>query len=289
VFSKLRLGLALAALLLGAGCNRAEPAQPALWQVDGPRGERAWLFGTIHALPGPLDWRSDRIEAALKASDRLVVEVAGLRDDAAIARDFAALAQSPGLPPLTLRLEPTDRTELGKDLAAAGLKAGALDGFETWAAALALQQALSSRAGIDTSNGIDRALLDSYTRPVEEFEGARAQLAIFDRLPEPDQRELLLAVVRGGDSGKEAAHLAKAWAKGDLDAIARAIKGDFLNDPELRDALLSGRNRAWLERLTASLDQGARPFVAVGAAHLVGPVGLPALLKARGYKVTRLQ
>jgi uncharacterized protein YbaP (TraB family) len=289
VFSRFRLGLALAALLLGAGCDRAEPARPALWQVDGPRGERAWLFGTIHALPHRVDWRSAQLEAALDASDRLVVEVAALRDGNAIARDFLALAQSPGLQPVHQRLAGPDRAELGKDLAAAGLPAHALDGYETWAAALALQQALTARAGMDDAKGVDRALLEDYRRPVEEFEGARAQLAIFDRLAEADQRELLIAVLRGGDARAESTRLARAWASGDLDTIAREIDGDFLADPQLREALLTGRNRAWLAQLVTRLDQGARPFVAVGAAHLAGADGLPALLAARGYKVTRLQ
>ena len=42
----------------------AEPVRPALWQVDGPHGQRAWLLGTIHALPGPVKWRSAAIDEA---------------------------------------------------------------------------------------------------------------------------------------------------------------------------------------------------------------------------------
>jgi uncharacterized protein YbaP (TraB family) len=42
-------------------------------------------------------------------------------------------------------------------------------------------------------------------------------------------------------------------------------------------------------KLTGLLIRGARPFVAVGLAHLVGHDGLPAMLSAQGYTVTRLQ
>ena len=60
-------------------------------------------------------------------------------------------------------------------------------------------------------------------------------------------------------------------------------------DVELRAAILTGRNDAWLVKLLPMLEQREKPFVAVGAAHLVGPDGLPALLEAQGYTVKRLQ
>lgn len=284
-----RLLLALLAALALAACARPEPAKPALWQVEGPNGERAWLFGTIHALPEPVDWRSAKIAAALAASDRLVLEVAAVDDPARIGKIFAALGQSRELAPLAMRLAPEDRGELQADMAALGLAPGALDGLETWAAALSLQQAVAAREGIDSANGIDRALVRGWTKPVEELEGAATQLAIFDRLAEDDQRALLLAVLRGGDAGKESERLARAWAQGDMALIGKELEGDFLADPDLREALLVGRNRTWAVRLEASLKAGARPFVAVGAGHMAGADGLPALLGARGYKVTRVQ
>ena len=287
MFSRLQLGL-VAALVL-ASCARPEPASPALWLIEGQGGERAWLFGTIHALPDPVEWRTAKIEAALDASDQLVLEVAAVDDGATIGKIFARLGSSPGLASLPMRLSPEDRSELQSDMAAVGLAPGALDRLETWAAALALQQAVAAREGIDSSNGIDRALVRGWNKPVAELEGAATQLAIFDRLAEDDQRALLLAVLRGGKAGEEIERLARAWMQGDMALIGKEVEGDFLSDPELREALLVGRNRAWVVKLEASLKQGARPFVAVGAAHLAGPEGLPAMFSAKGYKVTRVQ
>lgn len=288
MFSKLLAGLL--ALLALAGCARPDEVRPALWLVEGPKGEQAWLFGTIHALPEPVTWRSVKVDAALKAADRLVLEVADIADADKTARAFAALAESPGLPPLRQRVTPDLRDELDEDLKAGGIAPGQLDRYETWAAALMLQQALSGARLTDSGNGIDRALAQAWDGPVEEFEGAAAQLAIFDRLPEAQQRALLGAVVREGDErAVNLRQLEQAWARGDIDRIARVTDADFAAEPGLREALLTGRNRAWLIRLETLLGSGARPFVAVGAAHLAGQDGLPAQLAARGYRVTRLQ
>jgi len=74
-----------------------------------------------------------------------------------------------------------------------------------------------------------------------------------------------------------------------LATLEREMAGGILADPELRQALLTARNRAWTERVAALLAQGRRPLVAVGAAHMLGSEGLPALLAARGYTVRRIQ
>jgi uncharacterized protein YbaP (TraB family) len=63
----------------------------------------------------------------------------------------------------------------------------------------------------------------------------------------------------------------------------------MLSDPDLRAALFTGRNRSWSARIAAMLARGEHPFVAVGAAHMAGADGLPAMLAAAGYRVTRVQ
>lgn len=275
---------ALAALALGA-CRAAPPAHPALWQIEGSHGEKAWLFGTVHALPERLDWRQGKIAEALAASDLLVLEVAHIEE---APRAFAALSQSPGLAPLRERTSPALRPALDRVLHETGLDPAALDGLETWAAALTIEQALASKAGIESSNGIERELVATYRRPVDQLEGASAQLSIFDHLAEEDQRVLLESVLREGLRPDDA-DVVQAWARGDMAPIEAETARGFLTDPELREALLTGRNRAWADRLGALLRQGKHPFIAVGAGHMAGPQGLPALMAAHGWHVTRLQ
>lgn len=294
-----RAVLLAAALLLaacfGGGEERegeagGEPANPLLYEIAAPDGTvEGWLIGTIHALPGRVAWRTPAVDRVLDKADLLVVEVAQLGDARAAARMFAEIGTAPGLPPLADRLGPADRAALGKLLARAALAPGDLASHETWSAALVLSQV--SALG-DPANGVDRALIRAFAgRKVRELEGARAQLAIFDALPEREQRDLLSAVLAAAadtDSIAQAKQLQRAWIAGDADAITAATTTGMMADPELRAALLTARNARWLARIEPLLSAPERPLIAVGAAHLFGPDGLIAGLEARRFAVRRM-
>jgi len=284
----------LAALIFGGlllwGCAPdPQPASPAFWHVEAPGGGKAWLLGTIHSLERPADWRSPEIDAGLAQSDLVLVEVAGLGDSSAMGKVFEALATSANLPPLSMRVEPSLRDNLGEVLDAHALSDDGFDTTETWAAALIIAQAEAHK--LDSKYGIDRAVIEAAgAKPIEELEGAAAQLSLFDTLPEAEQRDLLEAIVRDAQSlDGESPALAEAWRKGDMKTITRETGKGLLADPELRQALFTGRNARWAERISTLLADGAKPFVAVGAAHMAGPDGLPAMLEERGFAVSRVQ
>ncbi len=280
-------GLA-AGLLLLAGCGAQQsPPSPALWEATGPGGEHLYLFGTVHSLPAGVEWRTPVLDQAFAASDELLVEVdlAARRGD--IPAIFARLSRSPGLPPLSHRLPRSDGAALAKAMAGKGLDDGDFAGMESWAAAITLSQAYEANDG----EGADLALLKAAKgKRIVELEGAEKQLRAFDALPEADQRDLLAAVAKEALEGERAGDARlENWRRGDVTALVREAHKGLLADPQLREALLVSRNREWAERITGELKRGDTLFVAVGAAHTVGPEGLAALLGARGFKVKRIQ
>ncbi|WP_090200935.1 TraB/GumN family protein [Erythrobacter sp. HL-111] len=300
----LAAGVLLAASLALAACSgeerEAEPAPPAnplIYEIASSDGAaRGWLFGTIHALPEGTRWRTAPIGRALEEAELLLVEIAGLEDRGAIERTFARLATSTGLPPLPQRIAPSLRPDLAALMDEAGIGGRDSARIETWAAALMLAR---TQSGGSAAHGVDRAVIAAFEgREVRELEGAAAQLAVFDTLSEADQRDLLREVVAGageaddtgeGVIGADPARLREAWLAGDEAALVEASETGILADPGLREALLVARNRAWLDPVLAALESDARPLVAVGAAHVVGPEGLAALLEERGYRVTPLR
>lgn len=285
----LAAGIALSACSGGSEeAAPAPPANPLVHEIADADGEvRGWLLGTIHALPDGTQWRTPAIARAEAEAGVLMVEIADLGDQAEAARTFGELATTPGLPPLSQRIAPSLRGDLAELMDEAGLAESDTDRIETWAAALMLARV---QAPGSSANGVDRALISDFAdRPVRELEGTRAQLSIFDALSEADQRDLLREVVAGAaDIGADPEALSRAWLAGDEGALLKAGESGILADPGLREALLVKRNRAWLPAILAALDRGQRPLVAVGAAHVVGPDGLAALLEAEGYTLTRL-
>jgi uncharacterized protein len=235
-----------------------------------------------------VEWRTPAIDAAIADADLLVMEVAGLDDAEGHARLFARLAAAPEQPPLASKVAPPLRGPLAEMLAAGDLDAGAFARTDTWAAAIALAQVI--RHG-DSANGVERTLTRAFAgRPVEELEGVEYQLTLFDALPEQDQRDMLAAVVESYPEARaDPGRLARIWRTGDDAALEAETTRGMLADPELYEALLAGRNRAWVQQLLPMLGAPPRPLIAVGAAHLAGPDGLPAMLEARGYTVTRVR
>ena len=67
------------------------------------------------------------------------------------------------------------------------------------------------------------------------------------------------------------------------------LEDGLATQPALRQSLLVERNDLFAARVVETIERRRVPFVAVGAGHMLGPDGLPALLAARGYTVRRVQ
>jgi uncharacterized protein YbaP (TraB family) len=86
--------------------------------------------------------------------------------------------------------------------------------------------------------------------------------------------------------------IADVWSGSKLDELERyASWCDCMKTADDRrdmKRMLDERNPAMAEQVAAWHEGGERVFAAVGSLHMIGPQGLPALLKARGYRVERI-
>lgn len=275
------------ALLLQAQQQAAD--RGLLWRIS--RGGRdSFLYGTMHA--GRAEWLAlgPRTEASLARTGVLALEI-NVMDPAV----QAALRDATQGPPRRLP------AELMQSLRAAwsaeclpdgDLKAGPT---EFHVAQLAMAQA--QRQGLFPLYGAESALLMRSLRterPVVGLETVQTQLASLLARNDDEAEAMVrdaLADWRDPRAPQMLERLTRAWVRGDLkDLEAYADWCDCLNTPSEREAfarLVDGRNPGMADAIER-LHAGVSVFAAVGALHLIGPQGLPALLQARGFTVTRL-
>lgn len=287
------------ALLLGMvmawmerGKTAPEPdTRVALWQIEDKTGAvRGYLFGTVHALPPQVKWLRPAVGEALARSDRLVLEIAEPLDQKTAGDALADLAGTEGLPPPSQRLAPAYRAKLAEVYRKLGLSDADFADTESWAVALQLAAIAGQKAGADPDSGAEPALRKlAAGKPVAGFETIHSQFGVFDALPPRQQQVLLQEVTVEAASDKdEEADMVSLWLRGDDLGIAREANEGFLADAGLHQALLTDRNRNWADQLDAMLKGGAKPFVAVGAAHLAGSDSLQRLMMARGWTIKRV-
>ena len=284
---KTAMGALGAALVLLSGAARAEPM---LWKIE-DSDSILYLFGTIHILDPQVSWRDARLVQAFAGAQEIWFEI-----DPAKSVDAAAIAPYRGLMfdparPLSKRLSAEQFARFTKAASALGLPAAQLDSFRPWMAALQLTRTALVRAGADPDAGVDRQLAGEVgARPLKTLETLEQQLRFFADAPEEVERGFLLSTLDALDEGPGYFQdLVAAWRDGDAARLEQRFLGDMRRAyPQAYDILLKQRNLAWAMILDQEMRKAGSDFVAVGALHLVGPDGVPNLMRAKGYRVTRI-
>ena len=296
LFRRAVAALGLGALLVGAPAASKAPqaAQPALWQVS-DADTTIYLFGTIHLLPEQFQWRTARFDQAVQNSHQLVVET--IVDEKDPGRMMSAMASrafnAPNLPPLMMRVPPEKRAALAAAVKKSGFPPQAFDRMETWAAAFILLGNQYREMNLKSAEGVEavlRGTFKSQGKSVGELETNLQQFGFFDRLPEKAQQALLVgALDESNAADEEFAGMLKAWASGDVKAIARTFDHDLADSPDLAQALIHQRNANWSRWIEQRMTQPGAVMIAVGAGHLAGKDSVIAMLQRHGYRVRRVQ
>jgi hypothetical protein len=270
-------------------------AAPALWAVK-DADSTIYLFGTIHLLPGGQSWRTPKFDDAYARSATVWFEI-----DAAQAFDRAAavtLMTRYGVDPdhpLSGRLDARRRRLLAARAGSLGMPPARLDRLRPWSAAMMLSMAPAMKAGFRPEAGADLLLTAQVAadhKTPRYFETAEQQIRFLAELPEAAQMQMLTDTLdtRPSAATRSVAGLESAWRKGDLPRLGPLVlKGMKQRYPALYAAMIRRRNEAWAEALTHEMSGSGVELVAVGALHMVGDDGLPALLRARGFTVERIQ
>ena len=263
-----------------------------LWKVEGPGGSTAYLLGSLHVLTADYYPLSATINKAFAESKTLVeeVDIDEVSDPMVM---MAALSKAMLTDGRTLDqiIAPDLFAEVKKRAEKAGLPMMALQRMKPWLVAITLMAPTLQAAGFKPELGIDKHFFDRAKdsgMKRQALETMAFQLDSFDSLSPKLQEELLKTTIQ--DLDKEVAgvkDMAQAWAFGNVAAMEKLTLTMRTEAPELYQKLLVERNNNWIPHVETCLKQDSGCFIVVGAAHLLGPDGLPTLLNKKGYKVTQ--
>jgi len=285
----LRTAVVASVLMLVAA---AAQAKSFAWKVTGKSGV-VYLIGSVHLLSTDFYPLQPPLEGAYKDADLLVEEVdmAELTDPTS-QLSLLGRAMLPSATPLDKVISADTYAMLSKRAATLGVPLEPFRLLKPWMVALTLVQMEWQQAGFDPQLGLDKHFYDQAKadgKATQGLETAEYQISRLDGLSMEQQEHLLSESLKEMDDEKaNLKKLVEAWRTGDSPTIERIVLGDLKAEPLLYQRLLVERNRNWMPKIEALFSRPKHALVVVGAAHLVGPDGLLAALKAKGYTVEQL-
>jgi len=262
------------------------------WKATKGAGS-VYLVGSVHMLTSDFYPLPASLEAGYKDSD-LLVEEANLAEMLSPNMQFSMLSRGmlPAGQTLDKVISPATMALLNKHTSSLGMPVEALKQFKPWLLAMTIEAMEWQKAGFDAELGLDKHFFDraqSENKGIQGLETTDFQISLFDGMTMEQQDHFLSETLKGvANETASVNKLAASWKAGDVAGIERLVLADVKSDPFVYDRLLVARNRAWLPKIEALFGRKRPAFVVVGAAHLIGPDGLVAMLKAKGYQLVQM-
>jgi uncharacterized protein YbaP (TraB family) len=292
-------GIVVLGLTVILSCNNASSknSDSLLWSISGNGLEKpSYLFGTHHLIPISFLDNIEGLESAFESTEQTVGEIdlnemnhlqLKLMSEALMPEDitYDSLLNAEDIALLDSALH--EWVGLGLDHLGQ-MKPAMLSNLISVTLYKKYYPHLSGEKSMDEYFQEEAS---KRFRPVKGLETVDEQIEIlFNSQSLNRQAELLMCIVKHPNLLKEQIDkLQAAYYAYDLESIRKLYEEDDPNDPcpataEEKDMLNKYRNRKWLEKLPA-LMQEKSSFIAVGCAHLVGEDGLIEGLRKLGYKV----
>jgi hypothetical protein len=290
---RLLLAAALFALLSWGqlGAARADTALHSLWELHG-KHNTVYLLGSIHVLrPGDYPLAPAVLDAYRNSKSLLMeINLDEINSEQAQSEMLASalLPEGKSLPQIMGESRYSRAQSLAHDV---GFELSGFDQFSPWFAAEAISQLQLAQLGFDAQSGVEMYFLERARtdgKAISGLETVHDQVSLFTSLSMDQQAEYLMSSLeQAHDLPKQVDDMVHAWQRGDTGWFETELKTDLGRDPGLYQSLLAARNRKWISRIEALLNDDKNTLVIVGTAHLVGRDSVIALLKKDGVAATQ--
>jgi uncharacterized protein len=269
----------------------ADGALHSLWEIHG-KHNTVYLLGSIHVLR-PTDYPLAPVvlEAYSNAKSLLMevnLEEISSEQLQAEMLSSATLPEGKTLPEVLGKQRYGHADELARQV---GVELSLFDQFAPWFAAEAISQLQLTQLGFQPEAGIEMYFMEkarSDGKSVAGLETAHDQILLFENMPMDTQAAYLVSSLeQAHDLPKEVDSMVHAWQRGDTQWFESEMQSEFGKDPRLYQSVLGARNRKWLPKIEALLNDDKNYLVIVGTGHLIGPGSVIDLLKKDGIGATQ--
>jgi uncharacterized protein YbaP (TraB family) len=285
-----RPGLLLGGLLLCVTV-RADGALHSLWELHG-KHNTVYLLGSIHVLR-PSDYPLSPVMLEAYRDAKSVLMEVNLQEISS-QQVQAEMLGSAVLPEGKTLAGILGKERYGRADALAhevGIELSLFDQFAPWFAAEAISQMQLTQLGFQPEAGVEMYFMERARndgKSVDGLETIHDQISLFQNMSLDTQAEYLVSSLeQAHDLPKEVDSMVRAWQHGDTQWFASELQSEFGRDPRLYQSVLVARNRKWVPKIEALLNDDKNYLVIVGTGHLVGQGSVIDLLKKDGIGATQ--
>ena len=265
---------------------RADGALHSLWELHG-KHNTVYLLGSIHVLRLSDYPLAPAVLEAYGSAKSVLMEVnmEEISSEQVQAEMLASafLPDGKTLPDILGQQRYERAAVLAHEV---GVELTMFDQFAPWFAAEAISQLQLAQLGFQPEAGVEMYFLERARgdgKSVAGLETVHDQISIFQNMPPDTQAEYLASSLeQAHDLPKEVDSMVRAWQHGDMQWFENQLQTEFKQDPRLFQSVLGARNRKWVPKIEALLNDDKNYLVIVGTGHLVGVGSVIDLLKKDG-------
>ena len=276
-------------------CDVDTPGVPLAYELHAPDGRTAFLQGSVHFARESEAELDPRAKQALAKADLLVGELDMENlSPMTVASQLYQMGRLPEGQQLSDVISPETFALLQQRAKETHTNIAPFMGMKPWVLAMSFLAVSLVQSGFTPEEGVELKIY-SGERPkaTRGLETIGDQLRLFDDMSFEEQDHMLRDALKPTEENSvQLESMFSAWRCGDAPGLESVLTGMQAEDPDLApfyDATIFQRNQRMAKGVQAVMAESQHAFIVVGALHLVGARGIPALLEQAGYRVEQLE